>query len=64
MTKVATHPTAFKLLLRKQERRRSGAVLLNSGYTFATVWVDVSERYRGNVDLWLPDLGSNQGPAD
>jgi hypothetical protein len=26
--------------------------------------VDVSECYRGNMDLWLPDQGSNLGPAD
>jgi len=24
----------------------------------------VSEYYRGTLGWWLPDLGSNQGPAD
>ena len=34
----------------------------------ATFWlqfcVDFSGCYRGNPDLWLPDQGSNLGPAD
>jgi hypothetical protein len=30
-------------------------------YTFITL---VSEHYQEDVDQWLPDLGSNQGPAD
>jgi hypothetical protein len=48
----------------KQKRRHQDAVLPHMCYVLATVWVDVSECYRGELDLWLPDQGSNLGPAD
>jgi len=33
-------------------------------HTLVQFLADVSGRYRGNPDGWLPDQGSNLGPAD
>ena len=54
-----------KFLRGKQKRRHEDAVslqyVLRFSYSFRA---DVSGRYRGNAYLWLPDQGSNLGPAD
>jgi hypothetical protein len=48
--------------------KRKTAPLGRRSARFRLLWlqlrVDVSECYRGNMDLWLPDQGSNLGPAD
>jgi len=40
------------------------AVSVEMQHTLGAVLAHVSDCYRGNVDLWLPDQGSNLGPAD
>jgi hypothetical protein len=55
-------------LLTSCTEKKNGAARTPFCAILATLWLqfrcDVSEYYRGNVDLWLPDQGSNLGPAD
>ena len=55
-------------LLTSRTETKNGAARTPFCSILATLWLqfraDVSGCYRGNVDLWLPDQGSNLGPAD